>query len=90
MTDLERELLALVLEQAIMIRDLKVKIRVINPEGEFYSPEDWRDCSASNSIDKFRRRYHMKMAIFVVLLLSMLAVLNRVDYIIWKKFNKEE
>ena len=45
MTDLERELLALVLEQAIMIRDLKVKIRVINPEGEFYSPEDWRDCS---------------------------------------------
>ena len=31
----------------------------------------------------------MKMAIFVVLLLSMLAVLNRVDYIIWKKFNDE-
>ena len=45
MTDLEQELLALVLEQTIMIRDLKVKIRVINPEGEFYSPEDWKDCS---------------------------------------------
>ena len=45
MTDLEQELLALVLEQTIMIRDLKVKIRVINPEGEFYPPEDWYDCS---------------------------------------------
>ena len=45
MTDLERELLALVLVQSIMIRDLKVKIRVINPDGEFYSPEDWHDCS---------------------------------------------
>ena len=45
MTDLEQELLALVLEQIIMIRDLKVKIRVIDHEGEFYSPEDWSDCS---------------------------------------------
>ena len=45
MTDLEQELLALVLEQTIMIRNLKVKIRVINPEGEFYPPEDWHDCS---------------------------------------------
>lgn len=45
MTKLEEELLALVLEQTILIRNLKIKIRVIDPEGEFYPPEDWRDCS---------------------------------------------
>jgi len=45
MTDLEQELLALILEQTIMIRNLKVKIRIIDPEGEFYPPEDWHDCS---------------------------------------------
>ena len=41
MTDLERELLELVLEQTIAIRNLKIKIRLIDPEGEFYPPEDW-------------------------------------------------
>ena len=45
MTDLEQEMLALVLEQTITIRNLKIKIRMINPEGEFYPPEDWKDCS---------------------------------------------
>ena len=40
---------------------------------------------AINSI----RRKPMQMALFVVLLLSMLAVLKKVDYMIWKKFNDE-
>ena len=45
MTDLERELLELVLEQTIAIRNLKIKIRLIDPEGEFYPPEDWHHYS---------------------------------------------